>query len=1294
MAPHKLEDSPDPVSPLEQNFFKEFKSSKISPDDSPLGLVQNLSQLLARAAATDAGLIYYTTGTVTQAPFRLSYAQLLGEAKEKLRLLYNISGISQKSIVLLHFDSQRENIAWFWACTLGGFLPAISTPLVADAVQRKKHLLHLQSLLNQPIILTTTNLVPEYLGVKELSIHAIESLVTPDSHEDVETPGPLKSKDDIAVLMLTSGSTGNAKAVPLRHGQLIAALKGKSEHHGTKKGDIYLNWTGLDHVASLTEIHLHAMSLSSDQIHVPASKMPQDPLEFVRLLDAHKVVYTFAPNFFLTKLRDSLISAGPSFKADLSHLRAFISGGFGMTETCAGSIYSKACPSQDLARNLEFANLGTCIPGLEMRVMKTDGSGPAKSGETGHLQVHGPVLFDHYFNNPEATKVAFTSDGWFETGDLAYIDEQGNLNLTGRTKDTIILNGVKWSSTEIETAIEEEGIAGLVPSFTVAFPHRAQNSATEDICVVYSPNYPTDDGALRFETATAISKTVSLICGKKPDHLIPLPIHLLEKSSLGKISRTKVRAAFEKGEYALLHVQDAAALARHRASVWQDAKTKTEKTVQATLAELLKISPKEISMKSSIFELGVDSFNLIILKAMLQKTIDIEIDIPVSVLLTEPDIGSISAAIDSLLSKPIVYDPIVPLQRHGTKTPLFCIHPGSGDILVFIALAAHFPTRPVYAIRTRGYNPNEKLFTSIQETADTYASHIRKTQPEGPYAIAGYSLGSTLAYEVGKVLEAQGQQVKFLASIDYPPHIKRYICGLDWVDVLLHIAFFLELIDEVTMVDITPKLHAMASNADALAYILEIGDKERATALAIDAPKLELISDIAENFRVNVETYEPIGQVTNLDVFVADPPTYAANGRKDWRDNKLGKWADFSRTETVFWDCPGTHAKMLNAQHMAEFAKIFKRAMKRRALPGEGHTYPLITIASSVAQRGYTIFFHGGAQFEADVLRMGAKFSSIPSMLEPHPDPVAAMALGKAFVDSEECGVPLFTHGLANFLYDTMPLRTQLLEDELVKLKERYPARQIIIVHELCSMNVVPFVYGRPLPKGFEAFPKTIGIGACNIASPSVDTAPFSMGMPFDTSRACILRNKELHKLANQGPWQPLFESNRCAMLAAGCTTVPEEHPISTWYTAPDVCFQMCSPSMEYPLSDMPPKLSFAGCLPPKISGGEFNAPSWWDDVLESAGKKKIVLVSQGTAHVDYSQLVQPTMEAFRGRDYILTIATLGVRGATLGDGFDVPENARWVDFLSYDRILPHVDVFVCNKHQISSADIKFAYFV
>ena len=352
------------------------------------------------------------------------------------------------------------------------------------------------------------------------------------------------------------------------------------------------------------------------------------------------------------------------------------------------------------------------------------------------------------------------------------------------------------------------------------------------------------------------------------------------------------------------------------------------------------------------------------------------------------------------------------------------------------------------------------------------------------------------------------------------------------------------------------------------------------------------------------------------------------------------------------------------------------------ALPGEGHTYPLLSIASAMIKRGYPVFFHGGVQFEKDVVVMGGEFDPIPSMLDLLPDGLAVLEAGKAIKDHR---LPLFVHGLVNFLYNTMPQRTQLLEETLVRLKQRDPNRQIIIIHELCSMNVMPFAYGRPVPMGYDSFPKTIGIGAVNVSAPSRDTAPFSMGLPYDPSPACLLRNRELHKLADQGPWLPLFEAATRAMRESGCTAVSKDHPFASWYDAPDVCFQMCSPSMEYPLSDMPPKLRFAGCLPPRVSGDSGQAlPSWWDDVLENGvaennNKKKIVFVSQGTAHVDYNQLILPTMEAFRDRDDVFVIVTLGIRGATLEDGFSVPSNARWTDCLAYDRVLPYADVFVCN---------------
>lgn len=100
-------------------------------------------------------------------------------------------------------------------------------------------------------------------------------------------------------------------------------------------------------------------------------------------------------------------------------------------------------------------------------------------------------------------------------------------------------------------------------------------------------------------------------------------------------------------------------------------------------------------------------------------------------------------------------------QEAGSKVPLFTVHPGSGDVLIFVALAKYFPDRPVYGIRTRCLYKGDDFHKTIASMASLYYHHIKQIQPQGPYAIAGYSLGSTVAFEIGKLLESDGSQVPF-----------------------------------------------------------------------------------------------------------------------------------------------------------------------------------------------------------------------------------------------------------------------------------------------------------------------------------------------------------------------------------------------------------------------------------------------------------------------------------------------------------------------------------------------------
>ena len=120
---------------------------------------------------------------------------------------------------------------------------------------------------------------------------------------------------------------------------------------------------------------------------------------------------------------------------------SFIKPGFGMTETCAGCVYSTVCPTFDVACKLEFASIGEPIITAQVRIMRPSGAGLCVVNELGDMQLSGEAVFDCYYNDSAATSKAFTKDGWFKTGDVARIDELGRLHIEGRVQDTLVING-------------------------------------------------------------------------------------------------------------------------------------------------------------------------------------------------------------------------------------------------------------------------------------------------------------------------------------------------------------------------------------------------------------------------------------------------------------------------------------------------------------------------------------------------------------------------------------------------------------------------------------------------------------------------------------------------------------------------------------------------------------------------------------------------------------------------------------------------------------------------------------
>jgi acyl-CoA synthetase (AMP-forming)/AMP-acid ligase II len=230
-------------------------------------MAQNLLDLLENTCRNHARkkILVYQAGSLEGEALSLSYTTLLNTAYERAIEAIPYLNVEENPVVLLHVNDHLQGIIWFWAIIAAGGIPCISTPFSKDSTQRRKHVNSLLELLANPLIITTEELVSEFTGWYNLRLKTIEELrTTPTSRlksKGAALKGYQKGSNEVAVLMLTSGSTGNAKAVGLTNKQLLHAVVGKSQHHQTTTDDVFLNWTGLDHVANLTEIHLHALSL-------------------------------------------------------------------------------------------------------------------------------------------------------------------------------------------------------------------------------------------------------------------------------------------------------------------------------------------------------------------------------------------------------------------------------------------------------------------------------------------------------------------------------------------------------------------------------------------------------------------------------------------------------------------------------------------------------------------------------------------------------------------------------------------------------------------------------------------------------------------------------------------------------------------------------------------------------------------------------------------------------------------------------------------------------------------------
>ncbi|KAI6023484.1 atromentin synthetase [Pisolithus marmoratus] len=917
---------------------------------SPETLLDLLSQAASRYPTHELGFITASAhDSSIQTKTFAEFAQNARSLAQAIRAWGKPTG----SIVVVYLTEHEENMAAVWACLLAGLVPCLQPALSAQQSHKEGHVGHIKGLFGSATWLTNETGAEQLLSIPDLDIHLFSELKESAASQDVSEFKAHEAKaDDEAILFLTSGSTGFSKAVVHTHRTVLAACYAKGQDYRLTSETKILNW-----------MHLAPLLYGASQLHVHPSAILSDPLRYLRLIEEKSIEIAFAPNFLLAKLSRDLEKRNELFGTfNLSSLRRINSGGeavvsktaqafaatlknlnkdsnssftiaagFGMTETCAGCIYHESDVLATAPAH-EFLELGTPIPGCEMRVVDpADGVTLRPDGENGELQVRGSMLFVRYYNNTEATSSSFVEGGWYRTGDIGVI-ENGKMRLSGRIKDTVIVHGVSYGIPELETHLQN--VEGVTHSFLAAAPYRAPGQDTEGFVVFYSPTFSLneeDAPAKLYATHRALRDVSVKMITLPPQQIIPIPMDQMEKTTLGKLSRARLLKQFKEGQLAkhLARAEELLAVARGASFVAPS--TETEKTFAAIYAGIFNSNVSDVSAADNFFELGGTSIDVIRLKREGEAAFGLP-EIPTIQILKHPVLSDLSRYIDGVCSKGGLeeeYDPIVPLQLTGDKTPIFMVHPGVGEVLIFVNLAKYFQNeRPFYALRARGFEPNHPFFGSMDEMVSSYAAAVKRTQPKGPYAIAGYSYGGVVAFEVAKRLEAMGEEVKFTGLINIPPHIADRMHEIDWTSGMLNLSYFLGLITKQDAVDLTNPLRRLSRN-DQLELIWKLSPPERLVELQLTPQKLDHWVDIAGSLIECGKEYNPSGSVQCVDVFYAIP---LRGSKDDWLNNQLKPWAGFSRGEPSYTDVPGQHYTLMDFDHVPGFQKIFRSRLEARGL--------------------------------------------------------------------------------------------------------------------------------------------------------------------------------------------------------------------------------------------------------------------------------------------------------------------------------------------------------------------------
>lgn len=571
----------------------------------------------------------------------------------------------------------------------------------------------------------------------------IQDLIRQVSQYLITAPEISVDMDSLVYVLFTSGSTGKPKGAQITQRGLVNFLVEMQRKPGLDRNDRVLALTTISFDISGLELYLPL--ITGAEIILTDAQTSKDTrllMEIVKkqrvtVMQATPATWRMMLESWDERLPIKVLIGGEALSKKLAERLLekcdTLWNMYGPTETTVWATFKR------IHIDDEIITVGRPIGNMYVYILDSQ-LRPVPDGTVGEIFMGGVGVGKGYLNRPELTAQLFMDDPFsdmpgarmYKTGDLGRIVNGGEIQCLGRIDHQVKIRGYRIELGEIEHVLsKQKGIKDVV-----VLPK-------DERLVAYV--------VLENGNRAKFAEWQKALRTSLPEYMIPSNFVTLPGFPLspnGKVDRNALEAIRQEMEKAN--------------RVYIAPRTEQEQLIADIWSDLLEI--EQVGIRDDFFELGGTSIVAMQIMARLERETGKRL--PLAGLFTANTVEKLAKQLE-LDELSISWDLLVPVKPTGNKPPIFIVNGLDMNVLLFNNIARNVdPDQPVYGFQSKGLNGVDEPFDSLEDMAAEYIAALLEKGFGDTYALAGYSYGGIVAFEMARQLQAMGKQVRMLAMFD------------------------------------------------------------------------------------------------------------------------------------------------------------------------------------------------------------------------------------------------------------------------------------------------------------------------------------------------------------------------------------------------------------------------------------------------------------------------------------------------------------------------------------------------